>query len=334
MILSRVMVKAKKAIKKKNKEAIAIGILIREDGSVLMSKRPIGKEASGFWEFPGGKVCHDETIEKALFRELSEEIGIQVKTFVPWLSRGVDSDTRPKILNFFKVYRWKGDPFGKEGQEICWQNPRDIKVYPILSANRPILKFLKLPLIYSITDVASFGEKKFLSMLDCAFNRGLRFVQVRDKQLPLNMRESVVRHIVEKAQGVGGVVIVNGDCKLARKAKANGVHLSSKMLLEATRRPNFEWCGASCHDVKELQKAIDLKLDFVVYGPVLPTSTHPRTSSIGWDLLEKEISNSSIPVYALGGLSAGMLRVAQKRGATGISMMGGSWSGKERLDVF
>ena len=171
-------------------------------------------------------------------------------------------------------------------------------------------------------------------MLDHAFNRGLRFVQVRDKQLPLKTRELLVGHIVEKAQQVGGVVIVNGDCKLAREAKANGVHLSSKMLLRATRRPDFEWCGASCHDEKELQKAIDLKLDFVVYGPVFPTATHPGASSIGWDLLEKKISNRSIPIYALGGISTGMLRVAQKRGATGISMMRGSWLGEERLDVF
>ena len=34
---------------------VAVGILLREDGAMLLSTRPPGKPYAGYWEFPGGK---------------------------------------------------------------------------------------------------------------------------------------------------------------------------------------------------------------------------------------------------------------------------------------
>ena len=34
---------------------VAVAVIQREDGSVLMAERPYGKESAGFWEFPGGR---------------------------------------------------------------------------------------------------------------------------------------------------------------------------------------------------------------------------------------------------------------------------------------
>lgn len=35
---------------------VAVGVLIREDGRMLLSSRPEGKPYAGYWEFPGGKL--------------------------------------------------------------------------------------------------------------------------------------------------------------------------------------------------------------------------------------------------------------------------------------
>ena len=35
---------------------VAGGVLIREDGRMLLSSRPEGKPYAGYWEFPGGKL--------------------------------------------------------------------------------------------------------------------------------------------------------------------------------------------------------------------------------------------------------------------------------------
>ena len=35
---------------------VAVGILLRADGAMLLSTRPPGKPYAGYWEFPGGKL--------------------------------------------------------------------------------------------------------------------------------------------------------------------------------------------------------------------------------------------------------------------------------------
>lgn len=51
---------------------VAVGVLIREDGKMLLSSRPEGKPYAGYWEFPGGKIEAGETVHEALARELGE----------------------------------------------------------------------------------------------------------------------------------------------------------------------------------------------------------------------------------------------------------------------
>src|SRR6185437_4376089 len=58
---------------------VTAAALIDADGRVLLAQRPEGKPMAGLWEFPGGKVHDGETPERALIRELDEELGIDVE---------------------------------------------------------------------------------------------------------------------------------------------------------------------------------------------------------------------------------------------------------------
>ena len=69
---------------------VAVGVLIRPDGSFLLTSRPPGKVYEGYWEFPGGKLEAGETVEQALRRELHEEIGIVIAAVHPWKVEMVD----------------------------------------------------------------------------------------------------------------------------------------------------------------------------------------------------------------------------------------------------
>ena len=55
---------------------VSAAALVDQDGRVLLSQRPKGKELEGFWEFPGGKIEANESPEMALIRELEEELGV------------------------------------------------------------------------------------------------------------------------------------------------------------------------------------------------------------------------------------------------------------------
>lgn len=56
---------------------VVAAVIVRE-GCVLACRRSPERSAGGLWEFPGGKVEHDESPEDALVRELHEELGVGI----------------------------------------------------------------------------------------------------------------------------------------------------------------------------------------------------------------------------------------------------------------
>jgi len=56
-----------------------VGAMIEQGGRYLITQRPPAATLPLLWEFPGGRVEPGETDEKALARELAEEMGIVVE---------------------------------------------------------------------------------------------------------------------------------------------------------------------------------------------------------------------------------------------------------------
>lgn len=56
-----------------------VGAMIEKDGKYLITQRPPTASLPLLWEFPGGRVEAGETDERALARELREEMGITVR---------------------------------------------------------------------------------------------------------------------------------------------------------------------------------------------------------------------------------------------------------------
>lgn len=120
---------------------VAVGVLLRADGCFLMTSRPAGKAYAGYWEFPGGKVEAQESLEQALSRELYEELGIQVLHSQPWQVQVVDYPHALVRLHFFKVLDWSGELVMREGQHAQWQE-LPVQVAPVLPGALPVLAWL------------------------------------------------------------------------------------------------------------------------------------------------------------------------------------------------
>jgi 8-oxo-dGTP diphosphatase len=120
---------------------VAVGVLLREDGALLLTSRPEGKPCAGFWEFPGGKIEAGETVEQALQRELEEELGICIAGAVPWK---VTEHLYPHALvrlHWCKVVQWTGELQMREGQQMAWQQ-LPVTVGPVLPGTYPALDWL------------------------------------------------------------------------------------------------------------------------------------------------------------------------------------------------
>jgi 8-oxo-dGTP diphosphatase len=309
-----------------NRVEVVAAVIVHPDGRFLLGQRPAGKVYAGYWEFPGGKVEPGETAPAALERELREELGIEVTRAYPWLTRDYDYAHAAVRLRFFRVVAWTGEVTGRENQRFSWQRPGAISVDPLLPANAPILRALRLPSVYGITHAGDLGEREFLARLDRALAGGLGLVQVREKGMPAAGLARFAADVVRRAHAAGARVLVNGDVELARCAGADGVHLTSAQLARCETRPDMELVGASCHDARELARAHDLGVDFAVLGPVRPTPTHPDAAGLGWDAVAALLKDNSLPVYALGGLAPADIEAASRCGAHGISMMRGAWT--------
>lgn len=124
---------------------VAVGVLLRADGFVLLADRPAGKPFAGYWEFPGGKIEPGEPVAEALARELHEELGIDIEASRPWVTFEFDYPHAFVELQFRLVRQWRGDPHAREGQRLRFVDPAGELPQPLLPAAVPPLRWLRLP---------------------------------------------------------------------------------------------------------------------------------------------------------------------------------------------
>lgn len=58
---------------------IVTAALIVHESKILIARRGPGRSQEGFWEFPGGKLEHKETLEECLVREIFEELNMKIQ---------------------------------------------------------------------------------------------------------------------------------------------------------------------------------------------------------------------------------------------------------------
>lgn len=118
--------------------------LVDADGRVLIAKRPAQKDMGGLWEFPGGKVVDQEPPEEALIRELREELGINVTQacLAPLTFASHRYENFHLLMPLYICRRWSETVTAKEGQDLKWVKPRNLKDYPLLPADVPLIPYL------------------------------------------------------------------------------------------------------------------------------------------------------------------------------------------------
>ena len=304
---------------------VAVAILMREDGMVLLGNRPTGKDWAGWWEFPGGKIEDGETPFEALQRELEEELGVQTVEAHPWLVRTFDYPEKTVKLNFFIVRSWQGEPIGREGQQLSWQTPSCLSLEQILPANTPILSALSLPPLYAITNMLEMGEAIFFKALELQLKKGLKLIQVREKQLSSDALITFARKVIELSHPCDARVLMNAEMDEVIASGADGIHLNSIALMDLSEKPHDLLVAASCHNAQEMAKATELNLDFVMLSPVLPTRSHPEVQGMGWATFTEIKQDYPLPVYALGGMQSSELENAWQAGAHGVAMQRAVW---------
>lgn len=124
---------------KKNTWLPVVAAIIRRENKVLLGQRPDSGTLAGLWEFPGGKIEMGEAPDRALARELKEELGIdadigpiQIATTYNYSEVGI-------LLLFYVVNSWRGQPEASHHNAIKWVDAEELKQISLPDANRNVL---------------------------------------------------------------------------------------------------------------------------------------------------------------------------------------------------
>lgn len=308
---------------------VMAGVMLDARGRVLLAQRPPGKHLAGMWEFPGGKLETDEPAESGLVRELREELGVEAQIAEPLIRVPWRYGERSLLLDARVIRRWQGEPLSLEGQALQWCEPDSVDLSILAPADRPILRALQLPQLYPITpaDVLPEAFTVWRQRLGTAIESGQRLILLRFPLWPLaHVRELAVA-LLPLTRARGAQLLLSGDIEGALALGTGvGVQLKAHQLASLDERPLplEQWVGASCHDGAELALASSLA-DFATLSPVSATASHPDAPPLGWPAFQAMVEAASVPVYALGGMSAADVSKATQAGGQGVAGIGGFW---------
>jgi 8-oxo-dGTP diphosphatase len=308
---------------------VVAGVIQDARGRILLARRTAGRDLAGLWEFPGGKVDAGETPEQALARELHEELGIRIQASTPLIAVPQAYRNKRILLDVRRIGAWTGNAVGREQQALAWAPPVKLASYPMPPADRPVVAALRQSDRYLITpEPDPCQQKTFLGNLDLALKAGVHRVQLRSLASDPGTLRPLAEEVLKRCRAAGAELLVNAHIELAR-ALGTGVHLRAAQCMELRERPLPAklMVAASCHDAAELRHAEEIGVDFVVLGPVAATPSHPERRPLGWDGFARLREMVSLPIYALGGMSAADLANARAHGAQGIAAIRALWSG-------
>lgn len=165
---------------------------------------------------------------------------------------------------------------------------------------------------------------------------GASVFQLREKTLPDRELLWLARQVREWTRRAKVLFIVNDRPDIAKLAEADGVHLGQDDLTVPDARrilgPN-SIVGVSTHDLDQVRRAVLDGADYIGVGPTFPSSTKAFDRLAGLDFVRQAFAATSIPAFALGGISPETIGEAVRAGASRVAVSACVATADEPRDV-
>lgn len=192
--------------------------------------------------------------------------------------------------------------------------------------------------LYLILDAALVDQPVLEEVLREAVEAGVRIVQYRDKT-------SSMKDAYRRAKRLRGLVphgkmlfIVNDRCDLALAVEADGVHLGQEDLPVAFARTILgknRVIGLSTHHADQVRAASQEDPDYLGFGPIFPTTTKADPDPVvGVEGLAPIRHLTTLPVFAIGGITSAAIPRLQAAGADGVAVASGILRAADRQIAF
>ncbi|HBB32013.1 MAG TPA: 8-oxo-dGTP diphosphatase MutT [Cyanobacteria bacterium UBA8803] len=124
-------------------KTIGVAVIWNDLGQILIDRRRAEGLLGGLWEFPGGKIELNETVEDCIKREIDEELAIEIEVGDHLIT--IDhtySHFRVTLIVHHCRHRC-GVPQPLECDEIRWVSLEEIDQFPFPKANSQIIAALR-----------------------------------------------------------------------------------------------------------------------------------------------------------------------------------------------
>jgi mutator protein MutT len=118
-----------------------VAAVVERDAYFLICQRALDKRHGGLWEFPGGKLNTGETHADAARRELTEELGVEVRTV--GAVRSSRSDPESEFVIDFVDVEVEGAPEVREHQALAWVSSEEMSSYEMPPTDRAFAELLR-----------------------------------------------------------------------------------------------------------------------------------------------------------------------------------------------
>lgn len=126
----------------RSKEIKVVGGLILDKNKILICQRTEDYDHPLKWEFPGGKTLVDESTEKALIREIREELKINILEY-KFLHDYVFEykNLNKKIhLYFYLITKFSNDIINTIHERLKWIEIQELSNYDFLEGDYEIIQ--------------------------------------------------------------------------------------------------------------------------------------------------------------------------------------------------
>ena len=180
-------------------------------------------------------------------------------------------------------------------------------------------------LLYAVTDRAWLKDNEDLtSVCKTVLENGATFLQIREKDLDEETFEQEAEALKQLCAKYHIPFVVNDSVEIALDIDADGVHVGQSDIKGRDIRSmigNEKILGISAGTVEEAVAAEKAGADYIGVGAVFDTSTKKNARNLSMEKL-KEISESvSIPVVAIGGISASNIMELTNSGVDGVAVV-------------
>ena len=177
--------------------------------------------------------------------------------------------------------------------------------------------------LYLVTDRHQTAGRPLVSVVGRAVNAGVRAVQLRERDLPIRALLSLSLDLQRELPDMQ--LFINDRVDLAVGLGCRGVHLRESSLpapvVRTLLRPS-QLLGLSVHSIQGAVAAERHGADFVVLGPMYDTpSKREYGAPLGLQVLEQAARAVTIPIFAIGGMTASRTREMLQAGAFGVAVL-------------